>query len=114
MIHFSAFIGFGEEGKEMTTFLAGLAALIGGALVSWGNYRLLLLLLKKKGESGVTLVSPIRTLLSVAYLLILYLIGKRTELNSTALLIGGALGLTVMLTYFTYRLTHRNNEQGKE
>ena len=98
----------------MTTLLAGLLAFIGGALVSWCNYRLLLLLLKKKGESGVSLISPIRTILSVVYLLILYLLGKRTELNSTALLIGGALGLTVVLTYFTYRLTRRKNEQGKE
>ena len=98
----------------MTTFLAGLLAFIGGALVSWGYYRLLLLLLKKKGESGVSLISPIRTILSVVYLLILYLLGKRTGMNSTALLIGGALGLTVMLTYFTYRLTRRKNEQGKE
>ena len=96
------------------TFLAALAAFIGGALVSWGNYRLLLLLLQKRGESGVSLISPVRTLLSVVYLLILYLVGKRTELNSTALLIGGALGLTVMLTFFTYRLTRRNNDKGKE
>lgn len=98
----------------MTVFLAGLAAFIGGALVSWGNYRLLLLLLKKRGESGISLISPVRTLLSVAYLLILYLIGKRTQLNPTALLIGGALGLTVMLTFFTYRLTRRKNDDGKE
>ena len=105
----------GREGKtNMTVFLAGLAAFIGGALVSWGNYRLLLLLLKKRGESGISLISPVRTLLSVAYLLILYLIGKRTQLNPTALLIGGALGLTVMLTFFTYRLTRRKNDDGKE
>ena len=98
----------------MTTFLTGLAAFIGGALVSWGNYRFLLLLMRKKGEEGISLVSPIRTLLSVIYLLILYFVGKRTGLGSTALLIGGALGLTVMLTFFTYRLTRRKNEQGKE
>ena len=95
-------------------FLAGLAAFLGGALVSWGNYRLLLLLMKMKGESGISLISPIRTIMSVAYLLILYLVGKRTELGPTALLIGGALGLTVMLTFFTYRLTRSKNGQGKE
>ena len=98
----------------MATLLAGLAAFIGGALLSWGNYRLLLLLMSKKGEGGISLVSPIRTLLSVIYLLILYFVGKRTGLSSTALLIGGALGLTVMLTFFTYRLTRSKNEEGKE
>ena len=54
------------------------------------------------------------TLLSVAYLLILYMIGRRTELNATALLIGGALGLTVLLTFFTFRLTRGKDAQRKE
>ena len=98
----------------MGLFLTGLAAFIGGALVSWVNYLLLKLLMNKKGETGLSLVSPIRTLLSVAYLLILYLVGRRTELSMNALLIGGALGLTIMLTLFTLRLTGRTNGQGKE
>lgn len=98
----------------MKLFLTALAAFVGGALVSWANYLLLKLLIKSKGEQGVTLISPVRTLLSVAYLLILFLIGRRTGLNSTVLLIGGALGLTVMLTYFTFRLTRGANGQRKE
>ena len=97
----------------MKLFLIGLAAFAGGALVSWANYLLLRLLVKRKGASGIGLVSPIRTVLSVAYLLVLYLVGKRTVLNSTALLIGGALGLTVLLTYFTFRLTRESNNQRK-
>ncbi len=97
----------------MKFFLIGLAAFAGGALVSWANYLLLRLLVKRKGPSGIGLVSPIRTVLSVAYLLVLYLVGKRTGLNSTALLIGGALGLTVLLTYFTFRLTRESNNQRK-
>ncbi len=97
----------------MKFFLIGLAAFAGGALVSWANYLLLRLLVKRKGTSGIGLVSPIRTVLSVAYLLVLYLVGKRTGLNSTALLIGGALGLTVLLTYFTFRLTRESNNQRK-
>ena len=98
----------------MELMLTGLAAFFGGALVSWVNYLLLRLLIKCKGERGVALISPVRTLLSVAYLLILYLVGKRTGLHSTALLIGGALGLTVMLTVFTFRLTRETNGQRKE
>ncbi len=98
----------------MALFLTGLAAFVGGALVSWVNYLLLQSLMSRNGEKAINMISPVRTLLSVAYLLILYLIGRRTELNSTALLIGGALGLTILLTFFTLRLTRGMNGQGKE
>ena len=98
----------------MVLFLTGLAAFVGGALVSWVNYLLLQSLMSKNGEKAINMISPLRTLLSVAYLLILYLIGRRTELNSTALLLGGALGLTILLTFFTLRLTRGMNGQRKE
>lgn len=98
----------------MALFLTGLAAFVGGALVSWVNYLLLQSLMSRNGEKAINMISPVRTLLSVAYLLILYLIGRRTELNSTALLLGGALGLTILLTFFTLRLTRGMNGQGKE
>jgi hypothetical protein len=98
----------------MVLFLTGLAAFVGGALVSWANYLLLRSLMSRNGEKAIAMISPVRTLLSVAYLLILYLIGRRTELNSTALLLGGALGLTILLTFFTLRLTRGMNGQGKE
>ena len=98
----------------MVLFLTGLAAFVGGALVSWVNYLLLQSLLSRNGEKAINMISPVRTLLSVAYLLILYLIGRRTELNSTALLLGGALGLTILLTFFTLRLTRGMNGQRKE
>ena len=98
----------------MALFLTGFAAFVGGALVSWVNYLLLRSLMGRNGEKAISLISPIRTLLSVAYLLVLYLIGRRTELNSTALLIGGALGLTILLTFFTLRLTRGMNGQRKE
>jgi amino acid permease len=93
--------------------LIGLAAFVGGALVSWVNFLLLRMLIQNKGNTGIGLVSPIRTILSIAYLVILYWIGKHSELNLTALLIGGALGLTVMLTFFTLRLTKDDNGKGK-
>ena len=98
----------------MILFLTALTAFVGGALVSWANYLLLKLLIKRKGEQGAALISPVRTLLSVAYLMVLFLIGRRTGLNSTVLLVGGALGLTVMLTVFTFRITREAKEQRKE
>ena len=98
----------------MKLFFIGLAAFIGGALISWGNYLLLRLLMKRKGESGITLISPVRTVMSAAYLVALYLLGKHAGLNSTALLIGGALGLTAALVFFTFRLTRGLQNQRKE
>ena len=98
----------------MRIFLVGIAAFVGGTAVSRVNYLLLRFLLKKKGEAGIGMVSPLRTILSVAYLLILFLIGKKTGLNTTVLLIGGALGLTVMLTFFTFRLTRSLKDERKE
>lgn len=98
----------------MRTFLIGLASFCGGAVVSWANYLLLCQLLKAKGENGIHLALPVRMLTSAAYLLLLYCINKKTGLGAGALLVGGALGLTVMLFYFTNRLTRKMNRQGRE
>lgn len=98
----------------METFLTGLAAFIGGALVSWVNYLLLCRLMNSKGNGGIGLSSPLRMILNAAYLLILLFISKRTGLSLVALLVGGALGLTAALTFFTLRLTKGPKGQGKE
>ena len=98
----------------MELFLAGLAAFAGGGLISWANYLLLRRLMESKGAGGVTAAAPLRTLLSAAYFVILYLIGKHTGLSLYALLIGGALGLTVALALFTRRLTRGLEGKGKE
>ena len=104
----------GKEGSPAESILTALAAFAGGALISWVNFLLLRALMKAKGETGISLASPLRMLMSAAYLLILYYVGKHTELNLTALLVGGALGLTVTLLLFTILLTGKMNGQGKE
>lgn len=98
----------------MELFFTGLAAFAGGALISWVNYLLLRRFLRSKGETGLSLASPLRMLLSAAYFLALYLIGKHTGLNLYALLIGGALGLTILLALFTRRLARELEGKGKE
>lgn len=98
----------------MAVFLTGFAAFAGGALISWANFLLLRRLMRSKGETGLSLAAPARTLLSAAYLLILYLIGKHTGLDLFALLIGGALGLTILLALFTRRLSREPVDKGKE
>ena len=98
----------------METILTALAAFVVGALVSWVNYLLLRALMKGKGKTGISIASPVRMIMSAAYLLILYFVGKHTALSLTGLLVGGALGLTVTLMLFTLRLTRGMNGQGKE
>ena len=98
----------------MEAFLTGLAAFAGGALVSWVNYLLLRRLMNGRGDGGIGLSSPLRMILNAAYLLILLFISKRTGLSLVALLVGGALGLTAALTFFTLRLTKGLKGRGKE
>ena len=98
----------------MELVLTGLAAFAGGALISWVNYLLLRRLMGSKGETGLSLVSPIRMLLSAAYLLALYMLGKHTGLSLYALLVGGVLGLTILLALFTRRLARELEGKGKE
>ena len=98
----------------MALFLTGLAAFAGGALISWVNFLLLRRLMQSKGEAGIALASPARTILSAAYLVLLYFLGKRTDLSLGALLVGGALGLTITLILLTLRLSRRTGDGGKE
>ena len=105
---------FRKEAITLETVFVGLASFVGGALVSWVNYLLLRRLMDSKGETGIGLASPVRTIMSTAYLVILYYIGKRTGFSLAALLIGGALGMTAMLVFFTLRLTGGTKGQRKE
>jgi hypothetical protein len=98
----------------MAVFFTGLAAFIGGALISWVNYLLLRRLIAGKGQTGMSLASPVRMLLSAVYFLLLFFLGSKTDLNAAALLIGGALGLTAALAFFTLRLARSVDGKGKE
>ena len=98
----------------MVQVLTGLGAFLGGALISWLNYLLLRRLIAGKGQTGLALASPVRMLLSAAYFAALFFLGKYTGLSSAALLIGGALGLTAALAFFTLRLSRSVNGSGKE
>ncbi len=98
----------------MAIFLTGLAAFAGGALISWVNFLLLRRTVRRKGAEGIGMAAPARMLLSAAYFLGLYLIGKHTDLNLYALLVGGALGLTAALALFTGLLSRELRGKGKE
>ena len=98
----------------MAVFLTSLAAFAGGALISWVNFLLLRRLMRSRGDTGIAMASPARMLLSAAYIVLLYFIGKRTDLSLGALLVGGALGLTITLLFLTLRLSRGGGGGGKE
>ena len=98
----------------MELFLTGLCAFLGGALISWVNFLLLRRLMRSRGDTGIAMASPERMLLSAAYIVLLYFIGKRTDLSLGALLVGGALGLTITLLFLTLRLSRGSGGGGKE
>lgn len=78
-----------------------LLALLGGTIVSYVNYRVMKASIKKGTDKQLLAVSPLRSLLSAAYLFALFFLGVKTGVSSAALLIGGALGLTISLAFFT-------------
>ncbi len=68
----------------------------------------------KKGTNGISASFLLRQLICVAYLVILYVIGQKTAYNPFMLLIGGALGVTLPLLYFTPRLLKTAAEYNKK
>ena len=57
----------------------------------------------------------VRQAVQVVYLVILFLFGRHTPWDAIWLLVGGALGVTLPMFWFTYRLVKLNNSlHGKE
>lgn len=85
----------------------GAAAFAVGTLVCLLNYfisRGVML----KNPSNYALCTVIRQILSVGLLIACYVIGQKTELNTVALLVGAALGVTLPSFYFTHKLLELN------
>ncbi len=81
-------------------------AFLGGALIGWINYLLSDAALKKKpGMFSFTFIG--RQTLQVGYLVLLYFLAPHTPWSMLTLLLGGALGMTVSLIFFTSRLTKK-------
>lgn len=79
-------------------------AFLGGVLIGWLNYLLSGTALKKKPETfSFTFIG--RQVLQVGYLVLLYFVAPHTPWSMLTLLLGGALGMTVSLIFFTSRLT---------
>ena len=91
----------------MTIFLPAAAAFVGGMLIAYINY-LITRAFFIKGKTGLAGVP--RSLITALYIACLYFIGAKSDINGTALLIGGALGCTAGAALFTYLLLKENRK----
>ena len=94
-------------------YIFSALAFICGALLAFLNYRISRCFLKKD-EGSFALVSVLRQLLNITFLAALFFIGQYTSLNQLYLLIGGALGITLPMLFFTPRLLRYADERKKE
>ena len=91
---------------------AALAFCVGVA-VAWVNFAVSRHVLRKNPEkyAGTTLV---RQLIQVAYLVALFFLGAYTPWDRNWLLIGGGIGVTLPMIFFTYYLVKLNDSQPGE
>ncbi|MBQ7936552.1 MAG: hypothetical protein IJ333_09465 [Clostridia bacterium] len=83
-------------------FGAALAFLVGAA-IAFINYAISKRILKKQTAHFAS-ATVFRQLLQIGYLVLLLVFGSYTPWNKTYLLIGGVLGITVPMFWFTHRL----------
>ena len=93
--------------------IPGVVALLGGFAVAWLNYRINLRALKKNPSSLASL-SFARQFLSVAYLILVYVVAGALGLDRTAPLVGAAVGLTIPSVLLAFRLAKINDELSKK
>lgn len=79
-----------------------LAALVGLA-ISAANYKLSLVMLKKKPDLVAAMSVP-RQILNVGYLLLIFLLAPYTPWDAMELLIGAAIGMIGSMFFFTGQL----------
>lgn len=91
---------------------AVLAFAIGVAIATVG-YRLSRYVLKTKAER-YTVLQMGKQAVQVLYLVLIFCAGQYTPWSVTWLLVGGCLGITLPMLYFTYRLVAWNDAQHKK
>ncbi len=106
----SAIIKINQRGDKTmeSDFIGAALAFIVGAVICFGNFKLSEYFLKNK-QDKFSYISVIRQAVQVVYILILFFTAKYTPWDRTFVLVGGALGVTLPMFIFTYRLLKTNN-----
>lgn len=108
--------GFACEKKVIvigTNFFGGLLAFCIGAAIAAGNYAFSRYILKRHASKYAGL-QIVRQLVQVGYLVLLFALGGRTPWDTVWLLVGGALGVTLPMLWFTYRLVKLNDSMHRK
>lgn len=90
-----------------------LFAFLGGAAVGFCNFLLSRLVLRTK-TAWFSFISVARQILQVGYLVVLFFAAPHTPWSQLTLLVGGALGITGSMFFFTGRLVKLNDAQKKQ
>lgn len=96
-----------------SNFFGALLAFGAGVVVATLNYALSAYFLKEKNSLyGASQV--IRQVIQISFLLIIFVFGDRTVWDRTWLLIGGCIGVTLPMIWFTFRLVKLNDSLHSE
>ncbi len=94
-------------------FAGAVIAFIAGALLAFGNFRLSEYFLSRHRDK-IASVSLIRQLVQVVYILILFFGAEYTPWDRTYLLVGGVLGITLPMIFFTLKLLKQNSASAEQ
>ncbi len=102
-----------KEGDITDNNIVGaVIAFVFGAAVAYLNYAVSKYLLRTRPDM-YTGGQIIRSAIQIGYLLIIFTLGGYTPWDKTWLLVGGCLGITIPMFYFTAKLV-KLNDQKKE
>ena len=93
--------------------LYGAAAFFGGAVLAYLNYLISKAFLRRP-KGGLTLPTLLRQTISIGYLAALYLLAEPLGWNPWALLIGGALGVTIPSLILTALMLRQPQQKDSE
>ena len=99
--------------KIESNFVGAGIALFAGILIAFLNYAVARFVLKKS-PAQYAYTPIIRMIIQVGYLVALYALGGFTPWDKMWLMIGGVLGITLPMPFFTYRLVKLSNALSKE
>ncbi len=92
--------------------IAAVAALLGGACISFVNY-LITGAIMKKNPNKISFSAVYRQIMNIIYLVAVYFISSILVSSVVYPLVGAVIGLTVPMFYFTYKLVKKNDDKNK-
>ena len=98
----------------MSNFVGAAIAFLLGVAIAAGNYSISRHVLKTSPDK-CSLTMILRQFVQIAFIVLVYVLGQYTPWDRLWLLVGGVLGMTLPMIWFTSRLVKLNGtEKGKE